>query len=264
MAPNGSSSWRAHVEAELARTPAQRPAATSEVIRAFRAEQLSHCIVGGYVQPSHGPSRTDGIDFTFPKSSISERTAAAFKYEQKTDAVDESVQHDARQAEHAEDSSSDDQSVATSEEWDHVPRHRLSAGDVVISDNILRIHEYLGDHWTQKIVRHACLSLHATFAYFSQVDFHNVPSLAQSITSINLFPYQEQGIAKILHMFDGDFRGGIMGDMMGLGKTIMTLVAVMIDRRKRPGTFSLVITSKSCVSQWRREAHDYFRPVSPC
>ena len=67
-----------------------------------------------------------------------------------------------------------------------------------------------------------------------------------------LLEHQRSGVSKVMYSLDGPFAGCILGDMMGLGKTLMTIVVSHLDRG-RHGCFDLILTTKTCVSQWEEE-----------
>lgn len=54
--------------------------------------------------------------------------------------------------------------------------------------------------------------------------------------------------------------GGILGDEMGLGKTLET-IAICHELRDKRGAFNLIITTKSCMQQWKDELYWNFEPV---
>ncbi len=64
-------------------------------------------------------------------------------------------------------------------------------------------------------------------------------------------------ISKILHCWKGKYRSCILADEMGLGKTIQALTACMQHKATTLASFSLVITTKSCVRQWADQIHQH-------
>lgn len=72
--------------------------------------------------------------------------------------------------------------------------------------------------------------------------------------------WQLTGVHKLLHMIQR-WHGAILADEMGLGKTLTTIIVCEILRRQSPGIV-LIVTTKSCVPQWRDELHWNFSPVS--
>lgn len=61
----------------------------------------------------------------------------------------------------------------------------------------------------------------------------------------------------------GPLRGVLNISKMGTGKTMETLVALEYARvvMKVPGSFDLVLTPRSCIGQWVKEAERTFAPV---
>lgn len=75
-----------------------------------------------------------------------------------------------------------------------------------------------------------------------------------------LHKYQAHGVSKILHCWNDMNKACILGDVMGLGKTLQAILACIMDR-ERCGSFDLVVTTKSCAQQWRDEIDKHFDEV---
>ncbi|KAF2221388.1 hypothetical protein BDZ85DRAFT_265288 [Elsinoe ampelina] len=84
-----------------------------------------------------------------------------------------------------------------------------------------------------------------------QIKFHEQEPLDEA-ENINfntpLRDYQCKAVAMMLSSLDSPFRGCILGDSMGLGKTIQSIAAMWLDRF-RPGCASLIICPKSLIDQ---------------
>ena len=94
---------------------------------------------------------------------------------------------------------------------------------------------------------------------FYQMALHNVDPIPQ-LTALEsrLWDYQDHGVAKILHCWKTKHKSCILADEMGLGKTIQALAACMQDEDTTPASFSLVVTTKSCVRQWANQIDQHF------
>ena len=76
--------------------------------------------------------------------------------------------------------------------------------------------------------------------------------------------WQRTGAAKILMSCQGPFRGCIVGDEMGLGKILTTIMACMAAKYQlnaKAAAFSLIVTTKTLVPQWFDEATLHFDKV---
>lgn len=79
--------------------------------------------------------------------------------------------------------------------------------------------------------------------------------------STELLPHQKYGVAKVMHLFRSQYRGGILGDEMGLGQILLTLAAIMADGKDRRGCCSLVIAGTSVIPHWLDECKLHFKKV---
>lgn len=52
----------------------------------------------------------------------------------------------------------------------------------------------------------------------------------------------------MLHCWNGPNRAVLLGDMMGIGKTIDTIVACVLDKDRVRGAFDLIVTTKTCTN----------------
>jgi len=63
-----------------------------------------------------------------------------------------------------------------------------------------------------------------------------------------------------LRLLECSYGGGILGDEMGVGKTLAMICAAEHLRKMYPGAFNLIVTTKPCASQWRDELFWNFMP----
>ncbi|KAK0625622.1 hypothetical protein DIS24_g11055 [Lasiodiplodia hormozganensis] len=102
-----------------------------------------------------------------------------------------------------------------------------------------KVHEYFGDEFSQRIL-----------------DLQNVPPTT-SVPSLKtqLKPWQATGAAKINFCCNGPERGCILGDGMGLGRTLTSLAScAMNEKEGEPYTgFNLILTTSTCLNQWKSE-----------
>jgi len=76
--------------------------------------------------------------------------------------------------------------------------------------------------------------------------------------------WQLIGAAQAHELCRGWFRGCIIGDQMGVGKTLLAILAMELARREPGDGFSLVVCPKSCQIQWIGEIENSYAPVSHC
>ncbi|KAI5783288.1 SNF2 family N-terminal domain-containing protein [Pyronema domesticum] len=72
--------------------------------------------------------------------------------------------------------------------------------------------------------------------------------------SLSLLPFQKEGLHWLRAQERSDFRGGILADEMGMGKTIQTLSLIMSDPTAKP---NLVVAPTVAVMQWKSEIEKY-------
>jgi DNA repair protein RAD16 len=72
--------------------------------------------------------------------------------------------------------------------------------------------------------------------------------------SLSLLPFQKEGLHWLREQERSDFRGGILADEMGMGKTIQTLSLIMSDPTAKP---NLVVAPTVAVMQWKSEIEKY-------
>jgi SNF2 family DNA or RNA helicase len=81
-----------------------------------------------------------------------------------------------------------------------------------------------------------------------------------------LKPWQLTGVGKLQHLFNSRFKGGILGDEQGLGKSLTTIAAMVDDIVTNKGKayrgFNLIVTTKSCAPQWISEINRHYGSVS--
>ncbi|CCC71773.1 hypothetical protein NCAS_0I01050 [Naumovozyma castellii] len=72
--------------------------------------------------------------------------------------------------------------------------------------------------------------------------------------SIKLLPFQLEGLHWLIQQEEGIFKGGVLADEMGMGKTIQTIALLMNDLTKRP---SLVVAPTVALMQWKNEINQH-------
>lgn len=75
-------------------------------------------------------------------------------------------------------------------------------------------------------------------------------------------PWQLKGAAVAHSACRGPFKGVLIGDGMGLGKTLVGILAVNAVRDE-PG-MSLVVAPKGVCQIWKKSIEDAFEPVGLC
>ncbi|KAH8692962.1 P-loop containing nucleoside triphosphate hydrolase protein [Talaromyces proteolyticus] len=100
----------------------------------------------------------------------------------------------------------------------------LKPGFVYVGNRQYKVQDYLGEEWVEKFM----------------ITLHNIPSAAKpDCFAIEPHPWQLHGAAKLHYLCQSSFRGGICGDSMGLGKTLLAITAMELARDERE-SFSLV------------------------
>jgi superfamily II DNA or RNA helicase len=76
-------------------------------------------------------------------------------------------------------------------------------------------------------------------------------------------PWQSIGAEKLWRLAKSPFRGGLLGDTVGLGKSLTALLVAIRIRRAQPRSgFILVVCRKACLRQWYDEIQQHFKTVS--
>lgn len=73
--------------------------------------------------------------------------------------------------------------------------------------------------------------------------------------TITLLPFQKEGLNWLLKQEKSRYRGGILADEMGMGKTIQT-IALFLSDKKREGPI-LVVAPTVAIMQWRNEIEQH-------
>lgn len=68
--------------------------------------------------------------------------------------------------------------------------------------------------------------------------------------SLKMMPFQLEGLNWMLNQEKGMYKGGILADEMGMGKTIQTIALLMSEPRKKP---NLVVAPTVALMQWKSE-----------
>lgn len=75
--------------------------------------------------------------------------------------------------------------------------------------------------------------------------------------NIKLLPFQLEGLNWLRQQEDGEFKGGVLADEMGMGKTIQTIGLFTSDLLKRP---NLVVGPTVALMQWKNEIEKHTEP----
>ncbi|TKY84842.1 hypothetical protein EX895_005922 [Sporisorium graminicola] len=74
--------------------------------------------------------------------------------------------------------------------------------------------------------------------------------------TIRLLPFQREGLYWMTRQEQGTWKGGMLADEMGMGKTIQ-MISLMLSDRKKP---CLVVAPTVAIMQWRNEIQQYTEP----
>ncbi|KAJ9479716.1 DNA repair protein RAD16 [Pseudozyma hubeiensis] len=74
--------------------------------------------------------------------------------------------------------------------------------------------------------------------------------------NIKLLPFQREGLFWMTRQEQGTWKGGMLADEMGMGKTIQ-MISLMLSDRKKP---CLVVAPTVAIMQWRNEIEQYTEP----
>ncbi|PWZ00250.1 hypothetical protein BCV70DRAFT_161241 [Testicularia cyperi] len=74
--------------------------------------------------------------------------------------------------------------------------------------------------------------------------------------NIKLLPFQREGLYWMTRQEQGTWKGGMLADEMGMGKTIQ-MISLMLSDRKKP---CLVVAPTVAIMQWRNEIEKYTEP----
>lgn len=160
-----------------------------------------------------------------------------------TDDDDESMDAEVPESDGDVVAGSSDSLSSGNESEDEIPETYVS-----VNGRLIAIWEYLGTEWTRDIQA-----------------LHNIPAKklpAYLLTQAK--PWQLSGSAKMQFLAESRFHGGILGDEQGLGKTLTILDTLVADIMNRDGKrykgFDLIVTSKTCITQWADEIKRHFGP----
>jgi DNA repair protein RAD16 len=132
------------------------------------------------------------------------------------------------------------------------PRGRRAGRQTIIPN------DHLGRRARKERAR---LELHHPELQTMWKDLENLPKIGDAKidqpASINreLKPFQLQGVAWMKAMEDTEWGGGLLGDEMGMGKTIQAVSLIMSDFPARQP--SLVLIPPVALMQWKQEIADY-------
>ena len=84
-----------------------------------------------------------------------------------------------------------------------------------------------------------------------------IPGLREEVQP---YPHQQHATSFCLHALESKFKGVIIADPPGLGKTLPALMAIAASRRLGDGP-CVVVAPVSCCAQWMREIKRFFSEV---
>jgi SNF2 family DNA or RNA helicase len=91
----------------------------------------------------------------------------------------------------------------------------------------------------------------------------NFESIKLPLLTVSPYPYQEFGIRWLASMYEQEV-GALLGDQMGLGKTIQLIGLALYCLENKPGSKVLVITPSSLIGNWEREFKKFSPGTSVC
>lgn len=152
--------------------------------------------------------------------------------------------------------------------WDHCPpqhpaqliglydprnsRATLSIGTIGISYDYT-VWKYPLEFSKRELTRHINLLKHPQLRLKSLYHRDVLPPLDEPQPpglALTLLPFQREGVSWLKRQEQGPYRGGILGDEMGMGKTIQTIALLMTEPRRKP---NLIVAPTVALVQWNNE-----------
>ncbi len=99
------------------------------------------------------------------------------------------------------------------------------------------------------------------------MSFHSTPPANCSSLEIQARPHQLVALGKVEHNTQTPLKDTMVADPMGLGKTLVAIMAVAnaVRSAKR---FSIIVATSSCLKQWEAEFGKFLKKVcclrNPC
>lgn len=157
------------------------------------------------------------------------------------------------------------QAAEDDDEGAKIPESLCTETEVVVGNELIRVHDYLGPQWTQRIVsdtsffsKHMLMSIQVNIHKSKDARRESTGELA--LTS-DLRPWQRSGICQMRAIYQQSPHVVLVGDEMGLGKTLQQLAFLDEEMDAMPGSFHVIITIKLCVQVWVREIERNFKEV---
>ncbi|TXT13317.1 hypothetical protein VHUM_00684 [Vanrija humicola] len=88
-----------------------------------------------------------------------------------------------------------------------------------------------------------------------------VPMEAHPSLKLTLLPFQKESLFWMKKQEEGVWRGGMLADEMGMGKTIQTIALLLSEPRRKP---SLVVAPVVALMQWKHEIETHAEGFTTC
>ncbi|KAL1408272.1 DNA repair protein rad16 [Vanrija albida] len=88
-----------------------------------------------------------------------------------------------------------------------------------------------------------------------------VPMEAHPSLKLTLLPFQKESLYWMKKQEEGVWRGGMLADEMGMGKTIQTIALLLSEPRRKP---SLVVAPVVALMQWKHEIETHAEGFTTC
>ena len=82
--------------------------------------------------------------------------------------------------------------------------------------------------------------------------------------SLKLLPFQREGLYWMKQQEKGPWRGGMLADEMGMGKTIQTIALILTDHDPAIKTHTLILAPTVAIMQWRNEFNKFTSGLKVC
>lgn len=82
--------------------------------------------------------------------------------------------------------------------------------------------------------------------------------------TLKLLPFQQEGLYWMLEQEKGPWRGGMLADEMGMGKTIQTISLILSDHDPNVKKHTLILAPVVAIMQWRNEFNKFTSGMKVC